>query len=85
MKIGRILPPTYLLAAILIMIFLHFLLPITILVGEGIILGSLTPWIAVAVFAVLIDRNFIIVEEKMLAERFGKEWQAYAARTRRSI
>jgi protein-S-isoprenylcysteine O-methyltransferase Ste14 len=56
---------------------------VLVLVGIGAILGSLTPFIVAVVFAVLIDRNFIVLEERLLAERFGEQWQIYAARTRR--
>ncbi len=55
------------------------------LAGVAIILGSLMPWIMVALFVVIIDRQFVVKEEKMLAQRFGDEWRSYAARTRRWI
>ncbi len=58
---------------------------VLMLVGIGLILGSLTPFIVAALFAVLIDRSFIVAEERMLAERFGDQWRAYASRTRRWI
>jgi len=34
-------------------------------------------------FAVLVDRTYITVEERMLAAKFSSEWQAYCGRTRR--
>jgi protein-S-isoprenylcysteine O-methyltransferase Ste14 len=34
-------------------------------------------------FALLIDRIYIRVEERMLAETFGAKWRAYKAKTRR--
>ena len=62
--------------------YLGFML---MLVGIGLILGSLTPFIVIPLFAVWIDRRFVIVEEQMLANRFGERWREYAGRTRRWI
>ncbi len=58
---------------------------VLVLAGVAIILGSLTPWIMVVLFVVIVDRQFVVKEEKMLAQRFGEEWRSYAARTRRWI
>ena len=58
---------------------------VLILMGIAIFLGSLTPFVAIPVFAVLIDRLFIQMEEQMLAMTFGTAWQAYTKRTRRWI
>jgi protein-S-isoprenylcysteine O-methyltransferase Ste14 len=58
---------------------------VLMLIGIGLILGSLTSFVIAALFAVLIDRKFIAVEEQMLADRFGERWQAYAETTRRWI
>jgi len=56
-----------------------------ILIGIAILLGSLLPYLVVAVFVLLIDRVSIRVEEKMLAGQFGEEWEAYRKKTRRWI
>lgn len=144
-----ILPPTYLLVALVVMIALHFIFPLTriiplpwnilgfaplilgiainivadnafkkanttvkpfeestalltngafrlsrhpmylgfvlILVGVAALLGSLTPWGVVPIFAVLMDRIFITVEERMMAQKFGAAWRAYKDKTRRWI
>lgn len=56
---------------------------IAVLVGVALLLGSLTPWVVVPLFGLLLDRVFIRVEETMLAERFGGTWQAYARKVRR--
>lgn len=54
-----------------------------ILAGIAILLGSLTPLIVIPVFAILIDQQFIQMEEQMLHGAFGTKWQNYASRTRR--
>ena len=36
-------------------------------------------------FAILMDLRFVRVEERMLAETFGSEWESYRARVRRWI
>lgn len=54
-----------------------------ILIGIAVLLGSMTPWVIILAFAILLDRMFITVEERMLAEKFGAEWTEYKRRTRR--
>ena len=146
----KILPPTYFLGTIVLMIFLHFLLPIRyfltfpwcllglipivigialnlsanhafkkhhttvkpfesshtlvthgvfritrnpmylgmtiITLGVALLLGSLTPLgIIVPVFAILLDRVFIVSEEKMLGDTFGDQFQEYQDRVCRWI
>jgi protein-S-isoprenylcysteine O-methyltransferase Ste14 len=56
---------------------------VLILLGLAILLGSLTPFFIVAIFAVVMDRVFIVVEERMLAEKFGRVWLDYKAKVRR--
>ena len=56
---------------------------VLILAGVAALLGSLTPWLVVPAFAVLIDRMYITVEERMLAAKFGPAWQEYSRKTRR--
>lgn len=149
MKDRRVLPPTYLLVAILVMIALHFVVPgpnvigglwrglgfvplavgvwlnlaadgsfrrvnttvkpyeestalvregafrisrnpmylgyVLILLGVALLMGSLTPWVVIPAFAVLMEIVFIRVEEAMLAETFGEGWTDYTRRTRRWI
>jgi protein-S-isoprenylcysteine O-methyltransferase Ste14 len=148
-KDKRVLPPTYLLIAILLMLALHFLVPVVrfipmpwnilglvplacgialnlvadrafqraqttvkpyeesaalvttgvftftrnpmylgyvlILLGVALVLRSLLPFAVIVVFALLIDRVFIRIEEQMLAERFGQQWLAYAQKVRRWV
>ena len=54
-----------------------------VLLGVALLLGSLTPFAVIPVFAVLIDRMFIEMEEQMLRTKFGAAWETYASRTRR--
>ena len=56
---------------------------VLILIGIGVLLKSLSPFLVITLFAILIDRIYIRVEERMLAEKFGTKWQAYKAQTRR--
>jgi protein-S-isoprenylcysteine O-methyltransferase Ste14 len=56
---------------------------VLILLGLAILLGSLFPLLIVPVFAVVMDRVFIVVEERMLGEKFGQAWLDYKGRTRR--
>ncbi len=55
---------------------------VLILIGLSIILGSLTPYIVVVLFIILIHNIFITVEEGMLAETFGDAWLEYKKNTR---
>jgi len=56
-----------------------------VLIGIAILLRSLVPYLVIALFVLLIDRVFIRVEEKMLADQFGGQWEAYRKQTRRWI
>jgi protein-S-isoprenylcysteine O-methyltransferase Ste14 len=58
---------------------------VLILLGLAILLGSLSPFIVIPVFAVAMDRGFIVVEEQMLAVKFGQAWLDYKARVRRWV
>jgi protein-S-isoprenylcysteine O-methyltransferase Ste14 len=53
------------------------------LIGIAVMLGSLSPWLIVVIFASLMERVFIQVEERMLEARFGQSWLEYKARVRR--
>ena len=48
-------------------------------------LGSVTPWFVVLAFGVTMDRAYIAVEERMLAETFGQAWIDYRAHVGRRI
>jgi len=56
---------------------------VLILIGIAVLLRSLTPYVVIPAFAIWIQKTFIPVEERMLTEKFGAEWQAYTQRTRR--
>ena len=58
---------------------------VLILIGVAILLGSLTPWVIIPIYAVLMDVVFIQVEEHMLGEKFGPAWLAYKKEVRRWI
>jgi protein-S-isoprenylcysteine O-methyltransferase Ste14 len=62
--------------------YLGFLL---ILVGSAILLGTLSPWVIIPIFVVLIQVQFISVEERMLADKFGPTWLDYKRKVRRWI
>ena len=54
-----------------------------ILVGVALLFGTVSPLILTAAFAVLMDRRFIRIEERMMHDTFGTEWERYGARVRR--
>jgi len=56
---------------------------VLILIGIAVLMRSLTPWLIVPPFAALLDRAYIRVEERMLAEEFGERWAAYRRSTGR--
>jgi protein-S-isoprenylcysteine O-methyltransferase Ste14 len=58
---------------------------VLVLAGVATLLGGIAEWFVLPVFIWLIARNVIPVEESMLEERFGREYQAYRVRVRRWI
>lgn len=56
---------------------------VLLLAGIVMLLGSITPWIVVAVFLFLMEFRFIRVEETMLETRFGDTWSEYKQRVRK--
>ena len=58
---------------------------VLLLLGLALLLGTLTPFVIVVAFAVLLDLRFIRGEERMLAETFADDWQAYRRRVRRWV
>jgi len=149
MKVKRILPTTYLLIALIIIVLFHFVIPIiklipypwnllglipmvigiliniiadgalrrvgttvkpfqestflmtvsvysisrhpmylgfvVLLSGVAILLGSLSPWVIIPIFALLMEVVFIRVEERMLEKKFAATWLAYKKKVRRWI
>jgi protein-S-isoprenylcysteine O-methyltransferase Ste14 len=58
---------------------------VLILIGLAVLLGSLTPYFVIPIFAILMDRIFIQIEERMLEEQFGQTWLVYKVRVKRWI
>jgi protein-S-isoprenylcysteine O-methyltransferase Ste14 len=56
-----------------------------VLLGVALLLGSLTPFIYIPIFVILINEKFIKTEEKMLEEQFGRTWLEYSLRVGRWI
>ena len=56
---------------------------VLILVGIVVLLRSLSPYVVILAFVILIQVMFITIEERMLAEKFGARWQQYEQNTRR--
>jgi protein-S-isoprenylcysteine O-methyltransferase Ste14 len=57
----------------------------TALVGVWILLGALSAGLPVLVFIVVTDHGYIRFEEKVLARKFGREYEEYRRKTRRWI
>ena len=55
------------------------------LIGVALLTGAATPYLVVIAFALIIHQCFIRREERMLADRFGDDWQRYAAGVRRWV
>ncbi len=56
---------------------------VLIVCGVAWLEGTVSPWIAAAALAVLLDRLFIVREERMLEETFGARYYDYTRRVRR--
>jgi protein-S-isoprenylcysteine O-methyltransferase Ste14 len=56
---------------------------VLILIGIAVLLGSLSPYLVIFAFAILIDTTYVKVEENMLAEKFGASWEHYKSKTGR--
>lgn len=58
---------------------------VLLLFGIWILLGALSPAIGIVIFMVTADRWYIRVEEQMLRQKFGPEFEAYCTKVRRWI
>lgn len=58
---------------------------VTILLGISLLLRTMTPFAIVILFAILMDRLFIPVEERNMERVFGPAWLAYKKKVRRWI
>jgi protein-S-isoprenylcysteine O-methyltransferase Ste14 len=77
MQRKRPLPPTYVFLALVVMALLNWSVPVTWFL--------LFPTTLVGSVPLVLDRVFIRVEERMLAETFGSEWETYCSKVRRWI
>jgi protein-S-isoprenylcysteine O-methyltransferase Ste14 len=55
------------------------------LAGVALLLGSIAPWLVVAVLAVILDRVFVASEEQQLAANFAEGYARYRRSVRRWI
>jgi protein-S-isoprenylcysteine O-methyltransferase Ste14 len=53
------------------------------LLGVGVLLGSLTPFVLPILFALFLQARFIVPEEAMLERLFGADYVAFKGRVRR--
>jgi protein-S-isoprenylcysteine O-methyltransferase Ste14 len=58
---------------------------VLILFGITVLLGSISPYIVIIVFVILLEYLFIKEEEMMLDEQFQKEWLQYKSKVRKWI
>jgi protein-S-isoprenylcysteine O-methyltransferase Ste14 len=58
---------------------------VTVLLGVGVLLGSLSPFLMPVVFVPVLNARVIRHEEKMLEERFGDEYRDFMKSVRRWI
>jgi protein-S-isoprenylcysteine O-methyltransferase Ste14 len=56
-----------------------------ILFGTAFLFGTLTPFLVIPVFLVMIEKRFIVSEEKRLEEKFGQAYLEYRKTVRRWI
>ena len=58
---------------------------ILVLMGDCLLLGSLSPWLPIPAFILLIRQLFIIPEEAMMERTFGEQYRSYRSGVRRWI
>ncbi len=58
---------------------------VLMLIGLALLLGSLTPFVLIVVFVLIMNQVFIKTEERMLQETFGEEYEVYQRQVRRWI
>lgn len=56
-----------------------------LLIGVGLILGSVTSFVGAVLFPLTMELKFIRQEEKMMAEKFGDKFEAYKKKVARWI
>ena len=55
------------------------------LIGVALLFGTLTPWLVIVPFGLILDRVFVRHEQRTLQECFGDEYLAYKQKVRRWI
>ncbi|MEL7465732.1 MAG: isoprenylcysteine carboxylmethyltransferase family protein [Pseudomonadota bacterium] len=58
---------------------------VLVLIGWGVGLGDALPFVLIPIFAIVIERRFILAEEARLKAAFGDDFTAYKARVRRWV
>jgi protein-S-isoprenylcysteine O-methyltransferase Ste14 len=58
---------------------------VIILLGIAILMGTLTPFIVVVIFGILMELVFVKPEERMLEAQFGATWVAYKMKVRKWV
>jgi len=58
---------------------------VLILIGLAVFMGTITPLIIIAIFAVLMEMVFVKTEERMLEQQFGPAWSSYRSKVRKWI
>lgn len=58
---------------------------VIMVLGVGVVLGSVTPWVVAAGFVVGVDVGYVRYEEKKMRAAFGAEYEEYCRRVRRWV
>ena len=56
---------------------------VVVLLGAGLLFGTVTPFLPIPVFVWIIQKKFIEAEERFLEEIFGAQYLAYKSKVRR--
>ena len=62
-----------------------YLCMVLILLGAAIAWGTMSPFLILPLFVLVLSRRFISVEEAAMSEAFGAEYEEYKKRVRRWI
>ena len=58
---------------------------VIMVLGVGIVLGSVTPWVVAVGFVVWVDVGYVRYEERRMRAAFGGEYEEYCRRVRRWV
>jgi protein-S-isoprenylcysteine O-methyltransferase Ste14 len=56
---------------------------VSVLIGTGLIFGTMGSWLPIPVFIWIIRNNFILGEERFLEQIFGRQYTDYKSKVRR--